>query len=44
MDIFQLQALLGHSSLEMTRRYVKLLDEDLIQAHKKHGPIDHLFS
>jgi len=43
MDVFQLQALMGHSSLEMTRRYVSLLDEDLIKAHKKHGPIDHLF-
>jgi len=44
MDVFQLQALMGHSSLEMTRRYVSLLDEDLIQAHKKHGPIDNLIS
>ena len=44
MDIFQLQALMGHSSLEMTRHYVTLLDDDLIKAHKKHGLIDHLFS
>lgn len=43
MDVFQLQALMGHSSLEMTRRYVSLLDEDLIKAHKRYGPIDHLF-
>jgi len=42
MNIFQLQGLLGHSSLEMTRRYVAMLDEDLVDAHKKHGPIDHL--
>jgi site-specific recombinase XerD len=42
MNVFQLQGLLGHSSLEMTRRYVALLNEDLIDAHKKHGPIDHL--
>jgi integrase/recombinase XerD len=42
MNVFQLQGLLGHSSLEMTRRYVALLDEDLVDAHKKHGPIDHL--
>lgn len=42
MNVFQLQGLLGHSSLEMTRRYVAMLDEDLIDAHKKHGPIDNL--
>jgi integrase len=42
MNVFQLQGLLGHSSLEMTRRYVAMLDEDLVDAHKKHGPIDHL--
>ena len=41
MNVFQLQGLLGHSSLEMTRRYVAMLDEDLVDAHKKHGPIDH---
>jgi integrase/recombinase XerD len=42
MNVFQLQGLLGHSSLEMTRRYVAMLDEDLVDAHKKHGPIDNL--
>jgi len=40
MNLLQLQALLGHSSLDMTRRYVELLDEDLLQAHNLHGPID----
>ena len=40
MDVFQLQALLGHSSLEMTRHYVRLVDEDLVNAHKAYGPID----
>jgi site-specific recombinase XerD len=42
MPVFQLQGLLGHSSLEMTRHYVKLLEEDLIIAHKEHGPIDNI--
>ena len=28
MDVLHLQALLGHSSLEMVRHYVELLDED----------------
>ena len=40
MNIIQLQAMMGHSSLEMTRNYVQMLDEDLIEAHKAHGPID----
>jgi len=42
MDVFQLQILLGHSSLEMTRRYVSLVDEDLIRTHQAHGPVDNL--
>jgi len=44
MNVFQLQGLLGHSTLEITRHYVTLLDEDLIDAHQKHGPIDNLLA
>ena len=44
MNVFQLQGLLGHSSLEMTHHYVTLLDEDLIDAHQKHGPVDNLLA
>ena len=44
MNVFQLQGLLGHSTLEMTRHYVTLLDKDLIDAHQKHGPIDNLLA
>jgi len=40
MNLIQLQAMLGHSSLEMTRKYIQMIDEDLIEAHKAHGPID----
>lgn len=40
MSVFHLQSLLGHSSLEMTRRYVQMLDDDLVEAHRLHGPID----
>ena len=40
MNLIQLQAMMGHSSLEMTRNYIQMLDEDLIEAHKAHGPID----
>jgi len=42
MNILQLQAMMGHSSLEMTRKYIQMKDEDLIEAHKAHGPIDNI--
>ena len=29
-----------HSSLEMTRKYIQMIDEDLVEAHNQHGPID----
>jgi integrase len=44
MNVIQLQGLLGYSTLEMTRHYVELLEEDLIQAHKEHGPIDSILT
>lgn len=40
MNLIELQALMGHSSLEMTRNYFQMLDEDHIQAHEAHEPID----
>lgn len=43
MNLIQLQAILGHSSLEMTRQYIQLLDEDLLEAHQHHGPVDSFF-
>lgn len=42
MDVLHLQAMLGHSSLEMVRHYAQLMDEDLIREHKAHSPIDSL--
>ncbi len=42
-DIFSLQIMLGHSSLEMTRRYVSTLNaEDMIRQHIKASPVDNL--
>ena len=41
-DVFALQKLLGHSSLEMTRRYCLLSDGDLKKMHKKASPADNL--
>jgi integrase/recombinase XerD len=34
-SVFHLQKVLGHSSLEMTRRYANLLTEDLSAIHQK---------
>jgi len=40
MSPLQLQGLLGHSSLEMVRRYVQLVNDDLQRVHQEHGPVD----
>ncbi len=40
MNVLHLQSLLGHSTLEMTRRYVEMVKDDLSEAHREHGPID----
>lgn len=42
MNPLHLQGLLGHSTLDMTRRYIQMVDADLVDAHKAHGPIDNL--
>lgn len=42
MDVFHLQRLLGHSDLEMCRRYVQLADTDMANAAKRSSPLDHL--
>ncbi len=42
MDIASLQLILGHSSIETTRQYIQLLDDDLITAHRKASPADRL--
>jgi len=42
-DQFTLQVMLGHSSLEMTRRYVSSLGaEDMMRVHEKASPVDNL--
>lgn len=43
-DVLTLQRLLGHSprSLDVTQRYVTLLDADLRAAHRRFSPGDHL--
>jgi site-specific recombinase XerD len=43
-DVFSLQRILGHSpaSLQVTRRYVNLLDDDLRETHRRASPVDRL--
>lgn len=39
-DVFKLQQLLGHKTLEMTRHYVKIYGEDLKEDYNKYSPLD----
>jgi len=40
VDIFTLQRLMGHTDLQVLRRYLAQNDEDNLLAHMKGGPVD----
>ena len=43
-DVFSLQYLLGHSTLQMTHRYLQSLNaNDAINAHRRFSPLDRIF-
>jgi len=42
MDVLHLQAILGHASLDMVQHYAQMQDDDLLQAHNQHSPIEGL--
>lgn len=41
-NVFTLQALLGHTHLQMTQRYVQFAQADVEQAGRRHSPVDML--
>jgi hypothetical protein len=42
MRPLHLQALGGWANLEMVDHYAQMVDEDLLQEHKEHSPVDNL--
>jgi integrase/recombinase XerD len=44
VDIFSLQRLMGHSDLQVMRRYLAQSDKDSLAAHVKGAPVDNIFS
>ncbi|MGP4061813.1 tyrosine-type recombinase/integrase [Halobacillus sp. H74] len=41
-DVFHLQAVLGHTSLDMVRNYVNLFSRDVFESHRKFSPVEKL--
>jgi len=42
-DVFALQAVLGHATLDMVRQYVNLFSNEVRDQHRKFSPLERLF-
>ena len=42
MNVYALQQIMGHSDLSILRRYLALVEQDLAEAHKRHGAVDNM--
>ena len=42
MNVYALQQIMGHSDLTILRRYLALVEQDLAEAHRKHGAVDNM--
>ena len=42
MNLYTLQRLMGHADLATLQSYLNLDQKDLIDAHRKHGPVDNI--
>lgn len=43
-DMITLQYILGHTTLEMTRRYIEFFGDDIHRQHKKSSPIEYVLN
>ncbi len=42
VDLFSLQLLMGHADIQVLRRYLKLVGQDLLEIHRRASPVDNL--